>query len=71
MGLEEVSLRTDELEAMRLKFVEGLDQNEGAEKMHISQSTFQRILDSANKKIARALVSGMAIKIEEFKNPVK
>jgi predicted DNA-binding protein (UPF0251 family) len=62
-GLEEIELRADELEAMRLKYVEEFDQHEGAKEMHISQSTFQRILDSANKKVAGALVNGMAIKI--------
>jgi predicted DNA-binding protein (UPF0251 family) len=63
--LEEVDLRRDEIEAMRLKYVKGLDQNQGAEQMRISQSTFQRILDSANQKVAKALVGGMAIRIQK------
>jgi len=63
-SLEEVELKHDELEAMRLKNVEGLDQHACAKKMDISQSTFQRILTSANKKIAKALVEGKAIRIE-------
>ncbi len=64
-GLDEVSLGHDEMEAVRLKNLENLDQIECAKKMDISQSTFQRILSSANKKIAKALVEGKAIKIEE------
>jgi predicted DNA-binding protein (UPF0251 family) len=60
-----VDLRADEVEAIRLKYLEDCDQTEGAEKMHISQSTFQRILESANSKVAKALVYGMAIKIEK------
>lgn len=61
--LELVELTGEELEAIRLKNVKGLEQMEAAEKMDTSQSTFQRILSSAYKKIAEALVEGKAIKI--------
>ena len=63
--LEEVVLRADELEALKLYDVDGLEQTKAAEKMKISQPTFARILDSANKKIAEALVKGKAIRIEQ------
>lgn len=63
--LEEVVLRSDELEALKLYDVDGLEQTKAAEKMKISQPTFARILDSANKKIADALVKGKAIRIEQ------
>jgi predicted DNA-binding protein (UPF0251 family) len=63
--LEEVELSLEEMEAIRLKNVEGLEQIEAAEKMKTSQSTFQRILTSAYKKMAEALVRGKAIKINE------
>lgn len=62
--LEEISISHDEMEALRLKYVENLEQIVAAEKMQISQSTFARILSSANKKIAQGLINGMAIKIE-------
>ncbi|MBU2577883.1 DUF134 domain-containing protein [Patescibacteria group bacterium] len=62
--LEEVVLLPDELEALKLYEVDGLEQIEASEKMKISQPTFARILDSANKKIAIALVEGKAIRIE-------
>jgi len=62
--LEVVELTTEEMEAIRLKNVKGLDQIEAAEKMNTSQSTFQRILSSAYKKISEALVCGKAIKIK-------
>jgi len=65
--LEEVVLNVDELEAMRLCDFEGLDQVKAAQKMKISQSTFCRILSSARKKIAQALVEGRAIKIQKLK----
>jgi predicted DNA-binding protein (UPF0251 family) len=62
--LEEVILTADEMEALRLKNEENLDQTECAEKMLTSQSTFQRTLCSAYKKISHALVKGKAIRIE-------
>lgn len=61
--LEEVELTTEEIEALRLKNIEDLDQIKCAEKMNTSQSTFQRILTSAYKKISQALIEGNAIKI--------
>jgi len=62
--LEEVVLTVEELEAIRLKDLEGLQQQEGADRMGVSRPTFQNILYSAREKLARALVKGMAIKIE-------
>ena len=38
--LEEVRLSVEEAEAMRLKDLEGLEQEEGAERMSISRPTF-------------------------------
>ena len=63
--LEEVSLLPDELEAIKLHDVDGLEQIDAAKKMNISQPTFGRILDSAYKKIAEAIIKGKAIKIEK------
>jgi len=63
--LQEVELGIDEVEAIRLKDVKDLDQIVCAKKMKISQSTFQRILDSSYKKIAQAIIYGQAIKIVE------
>jgi len=62
--LEEVVLTADELEALRLKNIENLDQNSAAEKMNISQPTFHRILLEAGRKVSEALVKGKAIRIE-------
>jgi predicted DNA-binding protein (UPF0251 family) len=61
--LEVVEIRTDEMEAIRLKNIEDLDQRDCAKKMGTSPATFQRILASANQKIALALTEGKAIKI--------
>lgn len=57
-------LKLEELEAIRLKDLEGLEQSECAEKMEVSRPTFQRILSSAREKIADSLVNGKTIRIE-------
>lgn len=63
-NLEEVCLSVEEVEAIRLKDIERLEQEQGAEKMNISRPTFQRVLSSARQKIADALLNGKAIRIE-------
>lgn len=61
--LQTIELSLEEIEAYRLRYMEDLDQQQAAEKMHTSTSTYQRILYSAYKKIAEALTVGKAIKI--------
>ena len=63
--LNVVELSLEEMEALRLKNVLGIEQTECARKMNTSQSTFQRILTSVNYKISYALINGNAIMIEE------
>lgn len=63
--LEEIVLLPDELEALKLHDVDGLEQVPASKKMAISQPTFARILDSAYKKLAQALIQGKAIRIEK------
>jgi uncharacterized protein len=62
--MEEVSVSMEEVEALRLKDLESLDQEASAVKMNISRPTFQRVLASARQKIADALLNGKAIRIE-------
>jgi predicted DNA-binding protein (UPF0251 family) len=62
--IEGVYMTIDEFEAIRLSHLEGLDQEEVAKKMKVHRSTISRILDSAHKKVADALVNVKAIKIE-------
>ncbi len=62
--LEEVILTVDEFEAVRLADLDGLYQEQAAEKMRVSRPTFGRIIESAHKKVAEALVKGKALKIE-------
>lgn len=56
-------LLLEEVEAIRLKDLEGLEQTECAKHMEISRPTFQRILLSAREKIADSLINGKAIHI--------
>jgi predicted DNA-binding protein (UPF0251 family) len=64
IDLEEMLLSIDEFEAIRLKDLEGLEQEVAAQKMGISQPTLFRLLNSGHNKMADALVHGKAIKIE-------
>ncbi|WP_042273364.1 DUF134 domain-containing protein [[Clostridium] dakarense] len=61
--IEEINLKLEELEAMRLKDIEGLNQEECAKKMKVSRQTFQNIIDAARQKVAIDLTQGKAIKI--------
>ncbi len=62
--LDEVIVTVDEYEAVRLKDLEEIDQGKAAKKMGVSQPTFHRLVVSARKKIADAIVNGKSIKIE-------
>lgn len=62
--LDEVRLGLDEVEALRLKDLVGLEQEECAERMGVAQSTFQRILTAARNKVAVALIEGKALRVE-------
>ena len=64
-SLNEIILEPDEFEAIRLHLYEGLNQTLAAQSMQISQPTFARILDRAQKKVAQALIEGAAIRIEK------
>lgn len=62
--LDEVVLRVEEMEALRLKDLLGLDQADCAVQMEISRPTFQRILMDARRKVASTLIEGKALRIE-------
>lgn len=63
-ALEEVVLALDELEALRLADLEALYQEEAAAKMNVSRPTFARVIETARRKVADALVNGKALRIE-------
>ena len=60
---DEIELKIDEYEAVKLADFQGYDQSEGARAMGVSRPSFGRILRNARKIIADALVNGKIIKI--------
>lgn len=62
-ALEEVLIKVEELEAIRLKDFMNLEQEDCARTMQVSRPTFQRILAQARNRIADALINGKALRI--------
>ena len=51
-----VHIEPDELEALRLVYLENLTQEQAASRMGVSRGTVWRLIDSARRKITYALV---------------
>lgn len=62
--LRTVRLLQEELEALRLADLESLSQAESANRMGVSRSTFQRVLNRARRQVSLALNEGCALQIE-------
>jgi uncharacterized protein len=62
--LRGVVLSLDEYEALRLVDHKGLDQAGAALELGVSRATCARILESARRKLADAVVNGCAIRIQ-------
>jgi len=62
-NLEVNRLKVEELEAIRLMDLEGLEQEDAAKQMGVSRRTFTRELNSSRSKIADSLLHGKAIEI--------
>ena len=62
--LRHVLISLDEYEALRLVDHNGLDQAAAAVELGVSRATCARILESARKKMADAVVNGCTIRIE-------
>jgi predicted DNA-binding protein (UPF0251 family) len=60
---DEIELKVDEFEAIKLADYQGFDQSEGAKVMGLSRASFGRILRHGRKIIADALVNGKIIRI--------
>jgi predicted DNA-binding protein (UPF0251 family) len=56
-------LRHDELEALRLCDLEGLDQVSAGERMGVSRGTVQRMLKNGRAMLVRAVVENAALVI--------
>jgi predicted DNA-binding protein (UPF0251 family) len=65
--LQEVRISDEEMETLRLRFIEKMDQDTAALKMGISQSQYQRDISSVMEKLTNALIKGQAINIEKAK----
>jgi RNA polymerase sigma factor (sigma-70 family) len=65
--LKQVDLHYDEVEALRLCDLEGLTQEQAGQQMGVSRGTVQRILTTARKKMASAIVNGEALILTESK----
>lgn len=62
--IEEVILKYDEYEVIRLLDYERMLQEQAAEKMNVSRPTLTRIYENARKTIAKAFVEGKMIVID-------
>jgi len=60
----EIVLSMDEFEAIRLADQLGLYQEQAAGRMNVSRQTFGRIVQTARRKVAHALVEGFALRVE-------
>lgn len=56
-----ITMSVDEVEAMRLCDLEGLEQKICANQMGVSRGTYQRILYAARHKVTEALTEGKGI----------
>lgn len=63
-ALQVVTMTVDEYEAVRLADLDGLYQEDAAKRMDVSRQTFGRIVESAHRKIAEALVHAKALEIK-------
>jgi predicted DNA-binding protein (UPF0251 family)/predicted Fe-Mo cluster-binding NifX family protein len=62
--LREIVLGFDEAEALRLADLEGLYQEAAARLMGVSRQTFGRIIETARRKTADAILNGKALRID-------
>lgn len=60
-SLQAVEIGLDELEALRLADQQGLYQDAAAARMGISRPTFSRLIETARRKVADALLGGKMI----------
>jgi uncharacterized protein len=63
-SVQVIDMTIDEFEAVRLIDLEGLTQEECAERMAVARTTAQAIYNSARVKLAKCLVNGMELHID-------
>lgn len=62
--LEQLNLQKDELEALRLVDLNGLQQLQAAEVMGVSRQTLANILKQGRKKVVACLIEGKALTLD-------
>jgi len=62
--LETTTLSLDEFEAIRLADYLGFPHEEASAEMHISRSTFSRLIDKARSKVSEMLINGKKLVVE-------
>ena len=62
-NVEPILLSLEELEALRLVDLEGLSQEEAGESMGVSRSTVWRYLQSARKKVVKAITESRELRV--------
>ena len=62
--LAEIHIELDELEALRLCDLEGMDQEQAGQRMGVSRGTVQRLVKTGRAKVVEALVRSSALIIE-------
>lgn len=63
-AVDEIVVTVEEMEAIRLADLEGMDQGPAAEIMGVSRPTFHRILTKAHAKVAQVLWQGKSLRVE-------
>lgn len=61
---EIIIMTVEEYETIRLIDLEGLTQEECAQRMEVARATVQKIYNDARKKLAESLVNGSVLRIE-------
>ena len=61
---EFTAMTVEEYETIRLIDLDGLTQEECAERMNVARATIQKIYNDARGKLANSLVNGSSLKIE-------
>ena len=64
MRRSEIIMQVEEYETIRLIDLEGLTQEECAERMDVARATVQKIYFDARKKIADSIINGNVLRIE-------
>ncbi len=64
-GMGTLTLRPDELEALRLMDLEGLYQEEAAARLGVSRTTLSRTLARARRTVAAALIGGKRLVLDD------